>query len=183
MTLLLRPAPSLMFAYLRELFLTVLVAPPVTLSSSISLIAMFIITEAAGQINTADAAAPNNTADSAEISASLFGNRKEATVKGVPTDDAESLEGTGTQESISETPGSDADIDAAATDAPESDEREVTQGSFTKVPGSDADFDATVSNDPVSHEIGGAQDSVREAGANDADVNVAASEDTVTEDD
>lgn len=103
-------------------------------------------------------------------------------VEAVPANDAETLEGTSTHDSVSEAPGNDADIVVEASDDPGSDEREGTQDSVTKVPGNDADTDAAASNDPASPEIGDAQDSVLEAGANDIDVNAAASNDTVTED-
>ena len=94
---------------------TVLAAEPVQQNNYTDATVLIEITDSVQQIEPADAAAQNNTKDSAEASESLQEDRKEEMDKGAPADDdAASVESKGATDSVPEAGGSDADANAKA---------------------------------------------------------------------
>ena len=94
---------------------TVLAAEPAQQDNYTDATVLIEITDSVQQIEPADAAAQNNTKDSAEASESLQEDRKEEMDKGAPADDdAASVESKGATDSVPEAGGSDADANAKA---------------------------------------------------------------------
>ena len=94
---------------------TVLAAEPAQQDNYTDATVLIEITDSVQQIEPADAAAQNNTKDSAEASESLQEDRKEEVDKGAPADDdAASVESKGATDSVPEAGGSDADANAKA---------------------------------------------------------------------
>ena len=132
---------------------TVLAAEPAQQDNYTDATVLIEITDSVQQIEPADAAAQNNTKDSAEASESLQEDRKEEMDKGAPADDdAASVESKGATDSVPKAAGSDTNANAKAN--------------------------AAVSDDTASVKSKGATDSVPEAGGSDADANAKANADT-----
>lgn len=132
---------------------TVLAAEPAQQDNYTDATVLIEITDSVQQIEPADAAAQNNTKDSAEASESLQEDRKEEVDKGAPADDdAASVESKGATDSVPKAAGSDTNANAKAN--------------------------AAVSDDTASVKSKGATDSVPEAGGSDADANAKANADT-----
>ena len=132
---------------------TVLAAEPAQHDNYTDATVLIEITDSVQQIEPADAAAQNNTKDSAEASESLQEDRKEEVDKGAPADDdAASVESKGATDSVPKAAGSDTNANAKAN--------------------------AAVSDDTASVKSKGATDSVPEAGGSDADANAKANADT-----
>ena len=132
---------------------TVLAAEPAQQDNYTDATVLIEITDSVQQIEPADAAAQNNTKDSAEASESLQEERKEEVDKGAPADDdAASVESKGATDSVPKAAGSDTNANAKAN--------------------------AAVSDDTASVKSKGATDSVPEAGGSDADANAKANADT-----
>ena len=132
---------------------TVLAAEPAQQDNYTDATVLIEITDSVQQIEPADAAAQNNTKDSAEASESLQEDRKEEVDKGAPADDdAASVESKGANDSVPKAAGSDTNANAKAN--------------------------AAVSDDTASVKSKGATDSVPEAGGSDADANAKANADT-----
>lgn len=132
---------------------TVLAAEPAQQDNYTDATVLIEITDSIQQIEPADAAAQNNTKDSAEASESLQEDRKEEVDKGAPADDdAASVESKGATDSVPKAAGSDTNANAKAN--------------------------AAVSDDTASVKSKGATDSVPEAGGSDADANAKANADT-----
>ena len=132
---------------------TVLAAEPAQQDNYTDATVLIEITDSVQQIEPADAAAQNNTKDSAEASESLQEERKEEVDKDAPADDdAASVESKGATDSVPKAAGSDTNANAKAN--------------------------AAVSDDTASVKSKGATDSVPEAGGSDADANAKANADT-----
>ena len=132
---------------------TVLAAEPAQQDNYTDATVLIEITDSVQQIEPADAAAQNNTKDSAEASESLQEDRKEEVDKGAPADDdAASVESKGATDSVPKAAGSDTNANAKAN--------------------------AAVSDDTASVKSKGATDSVPEAGGSDADANAKGNADT-----
>ena len=94
---------------------TVLAAEPAQQDNYTDATVLIEITDSVQQIEPADAAAQNNTKDSAEASESLQEDRKEEVDKGAPADDdAASVESKGATDSVPKAAGSDTNANAKA---------------------------------------------------------------------
>ena len=94
---------------------TVLAAEPAQQDNYTDATVLIEITDSVQQIEPADAAAQNNTKDSAEASESLQEDRKEEMDKGAPADDdAASVESKGATDSVPKAAGSDTNANAKA---------------------------------------------------------------------